>query len=169
MGVGIEKIASGTGYTAGTVRRALRGDSRVKESTSRSILEAAKNLNYHSYLQACDLRSGRAGTIGLVCPSGPSIFVDPYFPPMHSGFTAAAAGEGIRVALYMPPGDGQDWDAATFRISELFDDRVDGSIIYQAQEFSRKALRDLQESGLAVVLVNTDEEIPGFFQILADT
>jgi DNA-binding LacI/PurR family transcriptional regulator len=148
----------------------LRGDSRVIEPTRRRITEAAERLGYRPNLQARGLQTGRTGAIGLSCASGPWILVNPYFAPMHAGFTAAASADGMRVILYIPPTNGRlEQDASNIRARELLDGRVDGSIIYQAQELSQETIQNLQEMGLAVVLVNTDEEIPGFFQILANT
>ena len=168
----IKDVASAAGVTAGTVSRALRGDSRVIDSTRRRIIDAAERLGYRPNLQARGLQTGRTGAIGLACASGPWILVHPYFAPMHAGFTAAASAEGMRVILYIPPtpaGGRLERDAGNIRARELLDGRVDGSIIYQAQELSQETIRGLQEMGLAVVLVNTDEEIEGFYQILANT
>jgi len=166
----IKDVASAAGVTAGTVSRALRDDPRVIESTRLRIVEAARHLNYRPNLQARGLQTGKTGAVGLACPSGPWILVHPYFTPMHAGFTAAASADGVRVILYMPPRNGElALDAGDVEARELLDGRVDGSIIYQGHNLSHEILRELQDMGLAVVLMNTDEEIPGFFQIFSNT
>lgn len=164
----IKDVATAAGVTAGTVSRALRGDPRVIESTRRRILEAADKLGYRPNLQARGLQTGRTGAIGLACPSGAWILMHPYFAPMHAGFTAAAAEEGIRVIIYAPQDSGKlERDARNTGARELLDGRVDGTVIYQAQELAPATIQQLQDMGLTVVLMNTDEEVPGFFQILS--
>lgn len=164
----IKDVAVAAGVTAGTVSRALRGDPRVIASTRQRIMEAADKLGYRPNLQARGLQTGRTGAIGLACPSGPWILMYPYFGPMHAGLTASAAEDGVRIILYSPPSNGRlERDASNIRARELLDGRVDGTIIYQAQELAPETIQQLQDLGLTVVLMNTDEEIPGFFQILS--
>lgn len=164
----IKDVAAAAGVTAGTVSRALRGDPRVIEATRRRIVEAAERLGYRPNLQARGLQTGRTGAIGLACPSGPWILLHPYFAPMHAGFTAAAAADGVRIILYVPPANGRlERDASNTSARELLDGRVDGTCIYQAHELNHEVIQQLQDLGLTVVLMNVDEEIPGFFQILS--
>lgn len=164
----IKDVAAAAGVTAGTVSRALRGDPRVIETTRRRIVEAAERLGYRPNLQARGLQTGRTGAIGLACPSGPWILLHPYFAPMHAGFAAAAAADGLRVILYVPPTNGRlERDASNTSARELLDGRVDGTVIYQAHELTHDVIQQLQDMGLTVVLMNVDEEIPGFFQILS--
>lgn len=163
----IKDVATAAGVTAGTVSRALRGDPRVIESTRRRIIEAADKLGYRPNLQARGLQTGRTGAIGLACPSGPWILMHPYFAPMHTGFTAAAAEEGVRVIIYAPQTSHLERDARNTGARELLDGRVDGTVIYQAQELAPATIQQLQDMGLTVVLMNADEEIPGFFQVLS--
>jgi DNA-binding LacI/PurR family transcriptional regulator len=165
----IKDVALAAGVTAGTVSRALRDDPRVIESTRKRILEAAQRLDYRPNLQARGLQTGRTGAVGLACPTGPWILVHPYFTPIHAGFTSEAAKDGVRVLLYMPPGDAtMDLEANNVQARALLDGRVDGGLIYQAQCFSPETLQNLQEMGMAVVLMDTDVEIPGFFQIMSN-
>lgn len=166
----IKDVALASGVTAGTVSRALRGDPRVIESTRQRIIEAAERLEYRPNLQARALQTGHTGALGLACPSGPWILMHPYFAPMHAGITSAASKDGVRVLLYMPAGEGKlERGRSDLQARELLDGRVDGGIIYQAQTLSTEVLEGLQKMGVAVVLMNTDEEVPGFFQLLSNT
>lgn len=166
----IKDVALAAGVTAGTVSRALRGDPRVIETTRQRILEAADRLEYRPNLQARALQTGHTGAVGLSCPSGPWIMVHPYFAPMHAGFTSAAAKDEVRVTLYMPSGEGKlELETSNLQARELLDGRVDGGLIYQAQILSTETLEGLQKMGISVVLMNNDEEIPGFFQMLSNT
>ncbi|HTB23158.1 MAG TPA: LacI family DNA-binding transcriptional regulator [bacterium] len=166
----IKDVALAAGVTAGTVSRALRGDPRVIESTRERILGAAQSLHYRPNLQARGLQTGRTGMVGLACAGGPWMLVHPYFAPMHAGFTSEASKDGVRVLLYMPPAEAQrEFEANDLQARELLDGRVDGGLIYQARNFSPEILRGLQEMGVAVVLMDADEEIPGFFQVLSNT
>lgn len=166
----IKDVALAAGVTAGTVSRALRGDPRVIESTRERILGAARSLDYRPNLQARGLQTGRTGMVGLACAGGPWMLVHPHFAPMHAGFTSEASKDGVRVLLYMPPEEVlQEFDANDIQARELLDGRVDGGLIYQARNFSPEILRGLQEMGVAVVLMESDEEIPGFFQVLSNT
>lgn len=113
---------------------------------------------------------GRERAIGLACVSGSWILHHPYFAPMHAGITAAAAMDGSSIIHYIPPAIGRPgFDACNDWSQQWMGGQVDGVIVYQAQDLSMQSLQKMREHDLAVVLMNTDEEFQGFFQVLSNT
>jgi LacI family transcriptional regulator/LacI family repressor for deo operon, udp, cdd, tsx, nupC, and nupG len=166
----LKDVAKATGVSSGTVSRALRRDPLVNETTRLRILQAAEKLDYRINLAARGMRTGSSGSLGLACASGPWVLHHPLFAPVHAGYIAAAAEEGVHVVHYLPPNNGrlefsehQNW------AREMLNGLVDGCIIFQGQVLSLESLQNLQRSNLAVVLMNTDKELPGFFQTLSGT
>ncbi len=162
-----QDIAEAAGVTSGTVSRALRGDPVVSRATRERIQEIARRLNYQPNLSARALRTGRSGTLALACSTGPWVLHHPYFSRLGSGFMTAAAEEGQRVTVYTPPAatafpvsvEDQEWPR------EMSNGLVDGCAVYQSHRLSQESLRFLLDSRLYVVLLNTDVDVPGFFQL----
>jgi len=166
----LKDVAEIAGVTSGTVSRALRRDPRVNEKTRVRIMEAVSQLDYRINVAARGIRTGTSGSLGLACATGPWVLHHPLFAPMHAGFIAAAAEEGVHIIHYVPPNNGrlefterQNW------AREMLNGLVDGCIIFQGQALSLNSLQNLQRSNLPVVLMHTDKEVPGFFQTLANT
>jgi DNA-binding LacI/PurR family transcriptional regulator len=163
-------IAEIAGVTAGTVSRAMRGDPLVTEKTRLKILQIAKELNYRPNLSARALKTGSAGTLALACPTGGWVLHHPHFAPMHAGFIMAASEEEVRVTIYVPPASGS-WPVTIAKHAwpmEMLNGLVDGCLIYQTHALALESVQYLRDARLAVVLMNVDREIPGFFQILGN-
>jgi|GEM_PF-2228754 len=167
--VTMKDVADVARVTPGTVSRALRGDPLVKNLTRQHIVDVARSLNYSLNMSARALRTGSAGNLALACATGSWVLHHPYFAPMHSGFISAAAAEGVRVTIYLPAKDSEIGSLAHHSWpTEMLDGLVDGCVIYQAQRLSLESLRFLRDSKLAVVFMNLDRKIPGFFQIVGN-
>lgn len=98
MAVTIKSIARALNVNASTVSRALRGDSRVKETTRLRVVRLAKELGYRPNLAARSLVGGRADMLWLLAPG----LADPF----HARFAeqaaeaASARGYDLLTALY---------------------------------------------------------------------
>ena len=62
----LRDVAGACGYTVNTVSRALRGDSRLPESTRLKIREIAVRMGYIRNSLASTLRSGRSGNVAVI-------------------------------------------------------------------------------------------------------
>ena len=62
----LRDVAGACGYTVNTVSRALRGDSRLPESTRDKIRRTAVQMGYIRNSLASTLRSGRSGNIAVI-------------------------------------------------------------------------------------------------------
>jgi DNA-binding LacI/PurR family transcriptional regulator len=121
----IEEVAREAGVSITTVSHVFSGKRPVAAETRRRVLAVADRVGYRPHRAARGLATGRAMTIGLHFPFGVDSFVlDPYFPQLLEGLSAAAveAGYGF-VLIPAPPG-------ARFPLSvALKQHRFDGVIV----------------------------------------
>jgi len=66
---GLKDVAKLAQTSIATASRAISGKGYIDEKTKRSVLEAAKTLNYQPNLQARNLRKQSSGIIGLIIPN----------------------------------------------------------------------------------------------------
>ncbi len=64
----ISDIAKELGVTPSTVSRALAGNPRVSEKTTKLVLETAQRMGYQPNLMASSLRKGTSDFIGMIVP-----------------------------------------------------------------------------------------------------
>lgn len=64
----IHDIAKHLNVTASTVSRALNNNSRISDSTIKSVQEAARKLNYQPNTIAAALRKGKSNVVGIIIP-----------------------------------------------------------------------------------------------------
>ena len=62
----LRDVAGACGYTVNTVSRALRGDTRLPESTRKKIRDTALRMGYIRNSLASSLRSGKSGNIAVI-------------------------------------------------------------------------------------------------------
>ncbi len=96
----IEEVAREAGVSMTTVSHVFSGKRPVAPETRRRVLAAAERLGYRPHRAARGLATGRAMTIGLHFPFGvDSFLLDPYFPDLLAGLSAAAAEAGYGFLL----------------------------------------------------------------------
>lgn len=97
---GIREVAQRAGVSITTVSHVFSGKRPVAEGTRRRVLRAARALQYRPNRTARGLATGRAMTIGLHFPfEGDSFVLNPYFPALLQGLSAAAAEAGYGFLL----------------------------------------------------------------------
>jgi DNA-binding LacI/PurR family transcriptional regulator len=97
---GIREVAQRAGVSITTVSQVFSGKRPVAPDTRRRVLRAAKALHYRPSRAARSLATGRAMTIGLHFPfEGDSFVLNPYFPALLQGLSAAAAEAGYGFLL----------------------------------------------------------------------
>lgn len=95
-------VAKAASVSTATVSRALAGDPRVKEETRRFIAEVAANLGYTPNRTASALRQGKTWMIGVVTPSTPRAFSDPFYLEFLGGLGDRVMEEGYNLVIAAP-------------------------------------------------------------------
>ena len=100
-------IARRLGLSIITVSRALGGFDDVSAATRARVIAEAERLNYKPNQAARRLRRGRAEAIGMVLPTPPGQFDDPFFLRMlaAAGPRLSAAGLDLLVTTAQPGAD----------------------------------------------------------------
>ena len=104
-------IAQRAGVSQPTVSRALRGSSKVSESTRRRIIEIARELGYTVDKSASALRSQKTRTLALLLfedPSPDESSINPFFLAMLGSITRSCALRGYDLLISFQAIDG-DW------------------------------------------------------------
>lgn len=96
-------LARLAGVSKSTVSRALAGDPRVSETTRRRIADLARQLRYRPNPMAAGLATRRTNALGLVIPSPPRTFSNPFYLEFVSGVGDYALGEGY--TMFFTTGD----------------------------------------------------------------
>ena len=130
-----------------TVSRALdpAKASLVSEATRARVVQVADELGYRPHLIASQLRRGQTQTVGVVVPD----LGNPLYAPFVRGVAHALDEHG-----YLPlVADTQD-DHLRFRrtLRHLWSRRVDAIITTAARTSDRKAVSELADEGLPIVL-----------------
>lgn len=85
----LARIARALGVSVTTVSRALAGYDDVAAATRERVVAEAARIDYRPNEAARRLRRGRAEAVGVVLPSGPGQFDDPFFLRMLSAIGPA--------------------------------------------------------------------------------
>jgi LacI family transcriptional regulator, galactose operon repressor len=102
MSVTLVEIAKQAGVSRSTVSRVMTNHPSVDPETRSRVLAVAERLNYHPNLAARSLAAGKTRVLGLVIPMGVStLFVDPYFPLLIQGISAACNANDYSVMLWL--------------------------------------------------------------------
>jgi len=166
----IVDIAKVAGVTDGTVSRALANDPRVRPETRTRIVEAAKKLNYRPHLSARFFKQGITKNIGVYVETGAWVFAHHYFGRLLAGLAEAAQVEGEHLVFYLPPRDDAPVRSTLVKLEGLdavMDGRVDGAVVLGGDRIPAADRQKLTDSGLPVVFLSNNFEIPGAFQILS--
>lgn len=102
MSITLVEIARQAGVSRSTVSRVMNNHPSVDPETRSRVLSVAEELNYHPNLAARSLAAGKSRILGLVIPMGVStLFVDPYFPLLIQGISAACNANDYSVMLWL--------------------------------------------------------------------
>ena len=152
----IHEVARRAGVSITTVSHVFSGKRPVAPETKERVLRAADALEYRPNRTARGLATGRAMTFGLHVPfSGDSFVLNPFFPPLLQGLSAAAAESGYGFLLIPPEGD----DQGSFQ-ELLRSRRVDGVIVADP-ESSDPVIPGLVDAQVPVVTIGRYLPDPG--------
>jgi LacI family transcriptional regulator len=101
----LAQIARSLGLSVTTVSRALGGYSDVARATRARVLAEAERIGYQPNRAARALRKGRSAAIGVVLPTPPGQFADPFFLQFLAGVGPALARASLDLlVMAAPPG-----------------------------------------------------------------
>jgi DNA-binding LacI/PurR family transcriptional regulator len=121
---GIHEVARQAGVSITTVSHVFSGKRPVAPETREKVLQAAETHRYRPNRTARGLATGRAMTFGLHFPfAGDSFVLNPYFPALLQGLSAAAAESGYGFLLIPSAPNGRPLEDL------LRSERLDGVIV----------------------------------------
>lgn len=111
----LKQLSELLGLSQTTVSRALNGYPEVKEATRERVLKAVVETGYRPNMAAQRLATGKAGSIGLVMPTGTGHYSDVHFGEFLSGLGEEAVRHDFHFVIM--PADPQDESGALKRLA----------------------------------------------------
>ncbi|MDV8931745.1 catabolite control protein A [Leuconostoc citreum] len=143
----IYDVANRGGVSLATVSRVVNGNSNVRESTKRKVLDAIEELGYHPNAVARGLASKKTTTIGVVMPD----VTDMYYSELARGIDDVANMYHYDVLL---TNTDEDPVRETMAVNNLASKQVDG-IIFMGNELDREVLNTIAGADAPVVLAGS--------------
>lgn len=145
----IYDVANRVGVSLATVSRVVNGNSNVRDSTKRKVLDAIEELGYHPNAVARGLASKKTTTIGVVMPD----VTDMYYAELARGIDDVANMYHYDVLL---TNTDEDPVRETMAVNNLSSKQVDG-IIFMGNELDREVLNTIAAADAPVVLAGSVE------------
>ncbi|BCH56551.1 LacI family DNA-binding transcriptional regulator [Agrobacterium vitis] len=143
----VADVAKAAGVSKATAARVLGGYGTVSDKARTLVLETAATLDYRPNELARSMTTGRSGTIGVVVGD----IENPFFSSAVRGIADVARMAGYTVIL---TNSGEDVAAEKAAVTALLAKRVDGLIISAASTLDFEHLREIQQSGCPLVLLD---------------
>ncbi|MGY3742620.1 catabolite control protein A [Leuconostoc inhae] len=151
----IYDVAHRVGVSLATVSRVVNGNSNVRDSTKRKVLDAIEELGYHPNAVARGLASKKTTTIGVVMPD----VTDVYYSELARGIDDVANMYHYDVLL---TNTDEDPVRETMAVNNLASKQVDG-IIFMGNELDHEVVNTISGVNAPVVLagsLDSDEQLP---------
>ncbi|MGO3318357.1 MAG: catabolite control protein A [Leuconostoc carnosum] len=146
----IYDVANRVGVSLATVSRVVNGNSNVRESTKRKVLDAIEELGYHPNAVARGLASKKTTTIGVVMPD----VTDMYYSELARGIDDVANMYHYDVLL---TNTDEDPVRETMAVNNLASKQVDG-IIFMGNELDNEIINTIIGVDAPVVLAGSVDE-----------
>ena len=143
--VKLTDIAAKTGYTVGTISKALQNKEGISQETREAIIKAAKEIGYIANAQAGALRSGSSKTIAIIV----SDIANPLFAIEIKLCVQELEKHGYR-AIVM--GTEENPDREEQAVISALSKNVDGVLICPSQKDMR-SIQLLRQNGMPFVLM----------------
>ena len=151
----IYDVAHRVGVSLATVSRVVNGNSNVRDSTKRKVLDAIEELGYHPNAVARGLASKKTTTIGVVMPD----ITDVYYSELARGIDDVANMYHYDVLL---TNTDEDPVRETMAVNNLASKQVDG-IIFMGNELDHEVVNTISGVNAPVVLagsVDSEKKLP---------
>ncbi len=122
----LRRIARTLGLSITTVSRALGGFDDVAAATRARVREEAARIGYQPNRAAQSLRQGRAGAIGVVLPTPPGHFGDPFFLRLLAAIGPLLARAGLDLLVMAAPPGAEEMRAYRHLVESR---RIDGMLV----------------------------------------
>lgn len=143
--VKLTDIAEKTGYTVGTISKALQNKEGISRETRENILKAAKETGYIANAQAGALRSGSSKTVAVIV----SDIANPFFAIEIKACVAELEKHGYR-AIVMDTEESPEREAEA--VTSALSKNVDGVLLCPTQK-STESIDLLKNNGMPFVLM----------------
>lgn len=156
----IYDIAQRAGVSIATVSRVLNHSPGVKEETRQRVMAAIHDLNYSHNAVAAALTGKKTYTLGFLLPD----IANPFFAELARGVEDRANYHGFNVIICNTDNKPHK-EQAYVRL--LLKKRIDG-LLFAAASAGSQALKQVQKSGLPVVLVAREATDMDLCSVLVD-
>src|SRR4051812_15382326 len=143
----IPDVAREAGVSPATAARALGAYGSVRPETRARVSAAAERLGYRPNELARSMITGKTNTIGAVVAD----IENPFFARTTRGITDAARAAGFEVILVNTD---EDVNSERSALKVLLDKQVDGVVVAPASSQETGHLREAQECGAEIVLID---------------
>ena len=143
--VKLTDIAEKTGFTVGTISKALQNKEGISQETRETILKTAKEIGYIANSQAGGLRSGSTKTVAIII----SDITNPFFAIEIKTCISALEKHGYS-AIVMDTDESAEREEQA--VISAINKNVDGVLLCPTQH-STAPIRLLQQNGMPFVLV----------------
>ena len=150
----IYEVSKAAGVSLATVSRVMNGNSKVSERTRNKVLKAMDELGYRPNAIAQSLASNRTNSVGLLV----SELHGSFFGDLMSTVEKELRADGKHVIITAGHSD----EAREKEAIEFLKSRRCDALILHAEAVCDDYLRELNESGVSLVLVN--RMVPGMEQ-----
>jgi LacI family transcriptional regulator len=126
----LETIAQLSGVSRSTVSRVINQSPNVRPEVRERVLQVLRETNFQPNVAARSLAAGSTHILGLVVPMRVShMFVDPYFPLLVQGVSAACNAKDYTLMLWL---DEPDYERRMIR-QILHSGLIDGAVVSTLQ------------------------------------
>jgi LacI family transcriptional regulator len=155
-------IARELNITAATVSRALNDHPAIKESTKKSVREAALKLKYQPNKIASSLRLGRSNIIGVIIPSAEINF----FGSVIHGIEKVANEKNYNVLIYQ---SNEHYEFEKRGVQTFLQSQVDGVLASISKEtINLDHYREIKRRGVPLVLFDRAIDTLGVSSVVVD-
>lgn len=157
----LESIAELAGVSRSTVSRVVNNQAGVSPTVRDRVLAVIEHTGYQPNAVARSLATQRTGLIGLVIPrQAQTLFVDPYFPHLIQGISAASNQQGSTLALFLLHEEAEEQHIYAQVLNRSL---LDG-VIFVTNSIEDPFVQRLLNSGMPFVTIGRDcEETPTHF------
>jgi LacI family transcriptional regulator len=155
-------IARELNITAATVSRALNDHPAIKESTKKTVREAAMKLKYQPNKIASSLRLGKSNIIGVIIPSAEINF----FGSVIHGIEKVANEKNYNVLIYQ---SNESYEYEKRGVQTFLQSQVDGVLASISKEtINLDHYRDIRRRGVPLILFDRAIDTLGVSSVVVD-